>query len=153
MPVEHVRECVAQNPSIEALESSCENAFALYQRTRPPASTESLKRSRLLPKPGPHPELVALAQERALADVSSDAGKVLITAALRRFRPAATVIEAQVGPLPPLSYLLACSQWQCCFSCHRGVSLLPLPSQTATSSRAACCHRDSSAWHVCHACC
>jgi ATP-dependent RNA helicase DDX54/DBP10 len=99
MPVEHVREVAARDASLAALERSCDNAFALYVRTRPPASTESLKRARLLPKPGPHPRLVELAEERKLGDAHGDAARADITTALKDFRPAATVLEAQVWPL------------------------------------------------------
>ena len=96
MPVERVREIAARNATLQGLEKSCDNAFALYTRTRPPASTESLKRARLLPKPGEHPALVRLAKERKLGDASEHAAKAHITDALKQFRPASTVLEAQV---------------------------------------------------------
>lgn len=96
MPVERVRECVARSATLQGLQKPCSNAFDLYRRTRPPASTESLKRARNLPEPGPHPVLVSIAASQKLLDVSGDVGKAEITKALKRFRPAATVLEAQV---------------------------------------------------------
>jgi hypothetical protein len=40
--------------------------------------------------------LVSIAASQKLLDVSGDVGKAEITKALKRFRPAATVLEAQV---------------------------------------------------------
>ena len=94
------RELSARHASLAALEQPMQNAFGLYKRTRPPASTESLPRSRTLPPPGPHPELLALAQARCLAVGGAEAGQqARIAAALKRFRPAAMVLQAAVRPL------------------------------------------------------
>ena len=98
MPVERVREIAARDASLMSLDKVCENAFSLYKRTRPAASTESLKRARLLPKPGPHPQLVVMAKERLLGAVDAGSARADITNALKHFRPAATVLEAQARP-------------------------------------------------------
>lgn len=112
LSVERARECVARDASIQALESSCANAFALYKRTRPAASTESLKRARALPRPGPHPVLVALAERQRLGGAATEAAKADITQALKRFRPAATVLEAQVRTQLCAVYCVPARAWR-----------------------------------------
>jgi hypothetical protein len=96
--VEQVRALAEDDPSMWSLEKSCANAAALYKKTRPPASAESVKRARELPPAGPHPRLAEIAAARGITSAAAEAAKVDITNVLRRFRPAATVLEAQVCP-------------------------------------------------------
>eukprot|EP00892_Ulva_mutabilis_P001571 jgi/Ulvmu1/11414/UM075_0076.1 len=96
--IEQARAQLALSPSMQSLAQSCENAFTLYRKTRPPASTESVRRARALGKPGPHPMLAEVAQRMGLMrSGATDAARAEITDWLKSFRPAATVLEAQVA--------------------------------------------------------
>lgn len=95
--IEQTRAHHALSPSMQSLEKSCENAFTLYRRTRPPASSESVRRARAVGKPGPHPTLAEVAQRMGLMHSGTgDAARAEITGWLKSFRPSATVLEAQV---------------------------------------------------------
>ena len=96
LSVEAVRNIVATNPSIASLENSCTNAFNLYKKTRPPASTESMKRAKAISREGPHPLLVAVARRCNYVNMDAETARSEFTNALKSFRPAATVLEAQV---------------------------------------------------------
>ena len=103
LAVEQVQSITATNATLEGMEQSCENSFSLYRRTKPPASTESVKRARKFPKGGPHALLHEVAVRLKIeqpagdgADGSEKAARSDITNALKRFRPVATVLEAQV---------------------------------------------------------
>lgn len=67
------------------------NAFRLYVKTRPAASAESCTRAKALAPAGCHP----LFGGGASATLSE--GAAAIAAALQGFRPAATVLEAEVA--------------------------------------------------------
>lgn len=98
--IEQARAHHALSPSMQTLERSCDNAFGLYRKTRPPASSESVRRSRALDKPGPHPLLAEVAQRMGLMHTAAgDTARAAITGWLKSFRPAATVLEAQVWRL------------------------------------------------------
>lgn len=106
--VESVREIVDSNPSIQSLEMSCENAFGLYRKTRPAASAESMKRARAMPKHGPHPLLLAVAKKGHYINLDAEVSRAHFTAALKTFRPAATVLEAQVRRPSPVGVVMCC---------------------------------------------
>jgi hypothetical protein len=99
--VEQVQSITATNATLQGMEQSCENSFSLYRRTKPPASTESVKRARKFPRGGPHAllhELAVRLKIETAGDAAADEGAARseITTALKRFRPVATVLEAQV---------------------------------------------------------
>ena len=103
LAIEQAQSITATNATLEGMEQSCENSFSLYRRTKPPASTESVKRARKFPRGGPHALLHELAvrlkieqPSGAAADGGEGAARADITNALKRFRPVATVLEAQV---------------------------------------------------------
>jgi ATP-dependent RNA helicase DDX54/DBP10 len=76
---------------------SLTNAFALYVRTRPAASTESVNRAKQLSKEGQHPALLSLMPQQQRVDLQAEAQLAQFTSALRSFRPVATVFEAEVA--------------------------------------------------------
>jgi hypothetical protein len=99
--IEQVQSITATNATLEGMVQTCENSFSLYRRTKPPASTESVKRARKFPRGGPHALLHELAIRLKLepaggATADGEAARTEITDALKRFRPVATVLEAQV---------------------------------------------------------
>jgi hypothetical protein len=68
-------------------------AVKQFLKTRPPASAESVRRARELPPCAPHPALRCAVGGAAEAQLSQ------LAAQLQRYRPAATVLEAQVAKL------------------------------------------------------
>lgn len=101
--IEQARALHALSPSMQSLERSCDNAFGLYRKTRPPASSESVRRARALGKAGPHPALAEVAQRMGLMHTGAgDAERAEITGWLKCFRPSATVLEAQVRHDPAI---------------------------------------------------
>lgn len=57
--IEHAREALTSSHDLIGMQRSCNNAFSLYKRTRPPAAPESVARAKALPKEGVHPLLAA----------------------------------------------------------------------------------------------
>lgn len=112
--VEQVHSITATNATLEGLEQSCTNSFSLYHRTKPPASTESVKRARKFAKGGSHALLHELAvrlkiEQAAAATTDGGAARADITNALKRFRPVATVLEAQVCARAEMQFQEMCS--------------------------------------------
>jgi ATP-dependent RNA helicase DDX54/DBP10 len=58
-----------------------------------------VKRAKALPKEGIHPELLASLPSTRYTDATNEAELAKFTAALRSFRPAATVLEAEIAPV------------------------------------------------------
>jgi ATP-dependent RNA helicase DDX54/DBP10 len=102
---DHVRAVVSGAPELSGMASTLANAYALYCRTRPPASAESCRRAKAtLPHPlPPHPLLVArLPKVRATADARAEAALADFAGKLRAFRPSATVLEAEIARVRPV---------------------------------------------------
>ena len=59
---------------LQGAQKSVGNAFTLYVRTRPPASAESVSRSKALPKEGIHPILAAALPESTLTSLDGQVG-------------------------------------------------------------------------------
>ncbi|KAJ9529743.1 hypothetical protein QJQ45_014516 [Haematococcus lacustris] len=95
--IEHLRELHACSTDLSSVERTLSNAFALYLRTRPPASAESVKRCKQLGKEGAHPSLLAALPQTRFMDHENEAALAQFTAALRGFRPTATVLEAEIA--------------------------------------------------------
>ena len=57
--IEHAREALTSSHDLIGMQRSCNNAFSLYKRTRPPAAPESVARAKALQKEGVHPLLAA----------------------------------------------------------------------------------------------
>ncbi len=95
---ERLREVEAAAPELSGAARSLANAFSLYVRTRPAASPESVARAKQLPKEGAHPALLAQLPGAQRLDLQAEAELASFTAALRSFRPAATVFEAEIAP-------------------------------------------------------
>jgi ATP-dependent RNA helicase DDX54/DBP10 len=95
--VEHYRALVDGSADLSSLLKASGNAMKLYVRTRPPAAPESARRARALPKEGAHPLLAAALPSDALGGLEAQGCLADFTAALRAYRPAATVFEAQVA--------------------------------------------------------
>jgi len=102
---EQIRALMANRGDLTSLAASADNAGRLYRRTRPPCASESAARAKALGQPGPHPMLAAAMPEGAAAAAADArtgghaAGAAAdITAALRAYRPSATVLEASVAP-------------------------------------------------------
>jgi hypothetical protein len=53
--VDHLREVVGKYAELEGAQRSVDNAFKLYVKTRPTASSESSRRARQLPREGAPP--------------------------------------------------------------------------------------------------
>lgn len=101
---DHVRAVISGAPELSGMASTLTNAYALYCRTRPPACAESVRRAKTaLPHPlPPHPLLVArLPRVRATADARAEAELADFAGKLRAFRPAATVLEAEIARVRP----------------------------------------------------
>ena len=107
---ERVRVLMDENDDVRALLRVSANAFKQYCKTRPPASAESVRRGRELPVPGVHALLLqpgsmggastsAAAPAAAPVSVPEEEELALFASRLGRYRPAATVLEAQVAPM------------------------------------------------------
>lgn len=57
--IEHLKDAVESNTDLEGAQRSLSNAFTLYCKTRPAASTESSRRAKSMPPEGMHPLLAA----------------------------------------------------------------------------------------------
>ena len=105
---ERARVLVDENDDVRALLRVSANAFKQYCKTRPPASAESVRRGRELSVPGVHTMLLqtgalgnaGVAPAAPLAAPEEEA-LALFASRLGRYRPAATVLEAQVAPMRP----------------------------------------------------
>ena len=101
---ERARLLAGDSDELRALTRVSINAAKQYNKTRPPASAESVRRARELPAAGPHPPLLAAppgdAATAALA--ASEAELARLAAQIGRYRPSATVLEAEVAPLRSL---------------------------------------------------
>ena len=106
---ERVRVLTEASDEVRALQRVSANAFKQYCKTRPPASAESVRRSRELPVPGVHPMLLhaaGTAEEVRHGGAAGAADEKLlaeVTYKISRYRPAATVLEAQVAPMRALA--------------------------------------------------
>jgi ATP-dependent RNA helicase DDX54/DBP10 len=100
---EHVKSLESSASELCGMRRSLTNAFNLYLRTRPAASPESTKRARALPQDGVHPLMVACLPPALQRDVRNETALAEFTAALKGFRPAATVLEAEIAGLRPAS--------------------------------------------------
>jgi ATP-dependent RNA helicase DDX54/DBP10 len=111
---ERVRVLTEDSDEVRALLRVSVNAFKQYCKTRPPASNESVRRGRELQQPGVHPMLLHAAADAAASGsaagaagaavaVADDAALAAFASRLGRYRPAATVLEAQVAPMRPVS--------------------------------------------------
>ena len=100
---DRVRELHERHVELEALEKTTVNAYKAYQKTRIPASSESMARARPLIECGPHPLFCA-----AIFHKASSAGGTINTTTytnakelaelmqgMKNYRPHATVLEAE----------------------------------------------------------
>ena len=94
---ERVRTLTRNGDDIQALSRVAINAMQQYYKTRPPASLESVRRAKELPPPGPHP--LALQGAASDAQAAAEAAVARVAAQLGRYRPSATVFEADVAPV------------------------------------------------------
>ena len=91
--LERVRKWVAADATVGSQQATMERSHRLYLRTRPGASVESCSRLKDLPREGPHPKLASLVAPRREAAVALTE----FTEKLKTFRPAQTVLEAEIG--------------------------------------------------------
>ncbi|KAL3143989.1 hypothetical protein ABBQ32_003797 [Trebouxia sp. C0010 RCD-2024] len=96
--IEHAREALTSSHDLIGMQKSCNNAFSLYKRTRPPAAPESVARAKALPKEGVHPLLAAKVPVTSGTGLEAQAGLADITQSLKNYRPSVTVLEAQMAP-------------------------------------------------------
>ena len=92
---ERVRSLSAASDDVQALSRVAVRAMQQYNKTRPPASLESVRRAKELAPPGPHPDLLASAASDPQA--AAEAAVARVAAQLGRYRPAATVFEQDVA--------------------------------------------------------
>lgn len=95
--IEHLRFLVESNADLQGAAHAADNAFKLYKRTRPAAAPESVRRAKIMPREGMHPVLAAALPSNALGGLEAQEGLADITARLKRYRPSATVFEAEVA--------------------------------------------------------
>jgi hypothetical protein len=88
--IEHLLAVIESHADLEGAQRSLNNAFKLYVKTRPTASSESSRRAKALPKEGLHPLLLACMPRSKLTDVSQEAALAQYTLRLKTFRPTAT---------------------------------------------------------------
>jgi ATP-dependent RNA helicase DDX54/DBP10 len=55
LAMDRVKEIISGSAELEALRKTCSNAFRLYKKTKPAPSSESIRRSKDLPREGLHP--------------------------------------------------------------------------------------------------
>ena len=53
--MDRVKEIISGSADLEALRKTCSNAFKMYMKTKPMPSSESIRRSKGLPREGLHP--------------------------------------------------------------------------------------------------
>lgn len=66
---DHLRQVIDATQDLYGAQRSLHNAYGLYLKTRPAASSESVKRARALGSEGPHPALLARLPAGKLANV------------------------------------------------------------------------------------
>lgn len=81
--IEHAREALTSSHDLIGMQKSCNNAFSLYKRTRPPAAPESVARAKALPKEGVHPLLAARVPVTSGTGLEAQVGVNPCCAALR----------------------------------------------------------------------
>ena len=84
-------------PDLSSSQRSINNAFALYLKTRPTASPESNKRAREMPAGGIHPVLLHSLPKTKFTSAKNEATLAAFAQKLKNFRPAATVLEAEIA--------------------------------------------------------
>lgn len=95
--VERVRDILATHSDLESQMRSLNNAMRLYIKTRPPSAPESSRRAKEWPREGIHPLLAAAVPTTALCGLETRSEFGDIAEKLRSYRPAATVLETEVG--------------------------------------------------------
>lgn len=98
---EHLHNAIAAAEDLSGVQRTLTNAYSLYLKTRPAASSESVKRAKGMASEGAHPLLLAKAPASRVAGMQSEAALADFTQRLKSFRPAATVLEAEIAKLRP----------------------------------------------------
>ena len=107
---DRVRDIFQSKVEMDGMRKACDNAYKLYQRTRGSAGNESVARgAELCESMGPSPVLCAALKEGQHAA----AGLAEITQAIRKYRPAATVFEAEIANAAKGNGLLAAAARNC----------------------------------------
>lgn len=88
---------VQANAELSSAERTLSNAWGMYSRTRPAPSNQSVRRTRQLAKEGVHPLLLALLPRSKYTSIANEAALAAFTERLKTFRPAATVLEADIA--------------------------------------------------------
>lgn len=101
--VERARILTENNDNVRALLRVSVNAAKQYCKTRPAASAESVRRGRELLVPGVHPALLELGPGAGADGRAQEAALAGFSARIGAYRPSATVMEAQVAAMRPLS--------------------------------------------------
>ncbi|CAG9462239.1 unnamed protein product [Pedinophyceae sp. YPF-701] len=83
---------------LEGMQRTLGNAFKLYKKTRPVASAESAARCKELDREGPHPLLARDIPGSGTVNLAAEIELQTYAEKLKAFRPAATVLEAEVAP-------------------------------------------------------
>jgi len=95
-PEARFRQLVMDDEDIAAMFKSTQNAYKLYMKTRPSASSESHARAKDLDEPGTHPLLMSCSDE--VADRAANPYFVTFAERMRSYRPSSTVLEADIAP-------------------------------------------------------
>lgn len=90
---ERFKSLLATDTDVANMLRYSQNALKLYLKTRPPASAESHNRAKELPSPGTHPLLYATLDSALRSKEYVD-----FTQRMKSFRPANTVLEADIAP-------------------------------------------------------
>jgi hypothetical protein len=166
---DHLRDVVEATQDLVGAQRSLNNAYTLYLKTRPAASSESAKRARGVPPEGPHPLLVSRLPASRLADLrvgregggagaaawyqglggrglqrqrrhpgpslppsalvahhrkprapasQTEAALAQFTQRLKSFRPAATVLEAEIAKVRRRRWRGGEGLWRCASTQH-----------------------------------
>ena len=91
--VERLREWIAESADLTNLVKTSTRAYALYLKTRPGASVESCARVKALAREGVHPRLAAA----EVGGMQERADLMAFTQRLKSFRPAQTILEAEIA--------------------------------------------------------
>ncbi|XP_078162539.1 putative DEAD-box ATP-dependent RNA helicase 29 isoform X7 [Carex rostrata] len=86
--MDRVKEIISGSVELEALRKTCSNAFKMYMKTKPMPSSESIRRSKGLPREGLHPifrDLIGSDELSALA----------FSERLKSFKPKQTILESE----------------------------------------------------------
>ncbi|KAG2491301.1 hypothetical protein HYH03_010307 [Edaphochlamys debaryana] len=95
--IEHVREVIQSSADLDGMGRTLNNAWGMYCKTRPQASAQSVRRARALSKEGVHPLLLQLLPRTRYTQIENEAALAQFTERLKTFRPAATVLEAEIA--------------------------------------------------------